>query len=469
MMRFSHRFAVVALLVVSSIVVPNAALRAAEEFNHNLILTDAELTANETMSAAQIRDFLKLHGGGIATMSFVDTDGTTRDAADIIAAAAKEERINPRYLLVVLQKEQTLVTTKSPTQKQLDWATGYGVCDSCGLDDPAIQKFKGFAVQVRRSAGIMRYYYDNIEKEQWIKRTGKAYAIDSVTVTPQSLATAFLYTYTPHLTGNKNVWKLWNQWFTQLYPDGSLLQALDDEIIYLIHNGTRRPFTTKAAFVSRYNPESVLKVKPSDIARYSTGAPISLPNYSLVRTPNGMTYLLIDDTKHPIASSAVLKTLGYNPQEIDDVADEDLGSYRSGTFLTTASLYPLGAVLQDKKTKQLYYAKNGVRYVIPSAEVAAVNFPKKKIVVVDTKQLAKLQFDAKTVMTFRDGTLLSVKGSPYTYVVSNGMLRLIPNEGIFQTLGYQKKNIIYTTEQALITLPTGAPLSDTVGTRVAGT
>ena len=457
------------LLQILLVVVAVPALSSAAEFNPSLILTDTDLTAHQTMTVSEVRDFLKTQGSGLATAQFSDVDGATRTAAEIIIAASEEDKINPRYLLAVLQKEQSLITAKAPTQKQLDWATGYGVCDSCGLDDPAIQKFRGFATQVRRASGIMRYYYDNAASQQWIKRTGQSYVIDNTAITPLSSATAYLYTYTPHIAGNKNLWRLWHQWFTKMYPDGSLLQAVDDEVIYLIHNGTRRPFTTKAAFVSRYTPDAVLKVTPADLASYSVGGGISLPNYSLVRVPSGMTYVLIDDVKHPIASQAVFKSIGYNPEEIDDVSDADIAQYLNGTFITTASLYPLGAIIQDKKTRQLYYAKNGIRYVIQSEEVVRVNFGQKKISMVDSKQLAKLEFDARKVVTFRDGTLLSVKGSPYTHVVSNGMLRLIPNDGVFQALGYQKKNIVFTTEQALITIPTGEPLSDVASsTRVAG-
>ncbi|MEN9378840.1 MAG: hypothetical protein RJB15_518, partial [Pseudomonadota bacterium] len=56
-----------------------------------------------------------------------------------------------------LQKEQSLVTDDTPTQKQLDWAAGYGVCDACSMNDPSLQRFRGFAIQTRRAAGIMRY------------------------------------------------------------------------------------------------------------------------------------------------------------------------------------------------------------------------------------------------------------------------------------------------------------------------
>ncbi len=86
----------------------------------------------------------------------------------------------------------------------------------------------------------------------------------------------------------------------------------------------------------------------------------------------------------------------------------------------------------------------------------------------DLKQIAKFEFDPTKVVSFRDGTLLSMKGSRDVYVVSNGKLRLIPSETVFNNLGYQKKNIVQTTEQSLTNFPLGEPVTDLVGkTQVA--
>jgi hypothetical protein len=456
---------ILAVQILCTALIPLSSFAA--DFNPHLIISDNDLTSYQAITVKDVQDFLDIQKSAIGSMRFTDADGSTRTAAEIIVSAANEERISPRYILVVLQKEQSLISSRNPSQKQLDWATGYGICDSCSMDDPSVQKFRGFATQVRRSAGIMRYYYDNVQFN-WIKRAGQQYSIDNLAVTPQSNATAFLYTYTPHLSGNKNFWKIWSQWFTNFYPDGSVIKVADDKTIYLIENGKRRPFMNKASFISRYSESSVLPVEPSDLAIFPIGTPISIPNYSIVRSPSGMLFMLIDTVKHPIASTAVFKTIGYNPGEVEDISEEELAAYDSGTFITTASLYPLGAVIQEKKSKQLYYVKNGVRYVIPSPDVAQINFPNKKIITLDLKQISKFEFDPTKVVSFRDGTLLSMKGSRDIYVVSNGKLRLIPSETVFNNLGYKKKNVIQTSEQSLTNFPLGEPVTDIVGkTQVA--
>ena len=192
-------------LVVFSMLAPSLAL-AAPVFNPGLIITDQELTAADTMTAAEIQRFLITSQSPLANMQFVDVDGVQKSASEIIFEAARDAQINPRYVLVMIQKEQSLITSQNPTQKQLDWATGFGVCDSCSMSDPSIQKYRGFANQVRSSANVMRYYYTN-QNQSWIKQQNATYAIDNLSVTPQSFATAFLYTYTPHISGNKNFWK----------------------------------------------------------------------------------------------------------------------------------------------------------------------------------------------------------------------------------------------------------------------
>ena len=140
------------------------------EFNPNFILSDEEMQNAGSMTREDIQAFLDKQGGYIATLQTEDAEGARRTVPDIMYRAAMAYTINPKYLLVKLQKEQSLVTDQDPTQKQLDWATGYGVCDSCTTSDPDIQKFRGFGKQVDNAAGIIRWYYDHVSERGLIKR-----------------------------------------------------------------------------------------------------------------------------------------------------------------------------------------------------------------------------------------------------------------------------------------------------------
>ena len=182
------------------------------EFDPNFILSDYDLTNITTMTQADIQSFLEFQGGAIADMTFLDpATETMKPASQIIYEKAIENTINPQYLLVLLQKEQSLVRDPNPTQKQLDWACGFGVCDSCSMDDPRIQKYKGFFNQIDYAAGNTRWYIDN--PDRLVYKVGQTYTIDGEEVTISNLATRAMYTYTPHIHGNYNLWRLWNEWF----------------------------------------------------------------------------------------------------------------------------------------------------------------------------------------------------------------------------------------------------------------
>ena len=66
--------------------------------------------------------------------------------------------------------------------------------------------------------------------------------------------------------GNYN-WKLWQKYFTQIYPDGSLLQP-EGKVVYLIQSGHKRPFTSRGALVSRFDPRKIITVNPADLENY---------------------------------------------------------------------------------------------------------------------------------------------------------------------------------------------------------
>jgi len=125
--------------------------RAQSNFNPNFIISDTE-TQDCSWTRTDVAQFLNARGSWLRTYVGPDASGTAKSAADIIFESAQNYQINPKFLLVTLQKEQSLVTDNAPSQRQLDWAMGYGVCDSCSTDDPALDKYRGFGKQVDNAA-----------------------------------------------------------------------------------------------------------------------------------------------------------------------------------------------------------------------------------------------------------------------------------------------------------------------------
>ncbi|MFZ6036107.1 MAG: hypothetical protein ACOYUK_03100 [Patescibacteria group bacterium] len=445
-----------------AVILPSVA--SAATFNYNMILTDNELENSNTMTVSQIQRFLENKGSGLASYSATDVGGSRKSAAQIIYDAGKYWHINPQYLLVRLQVEQSLVSAKTPTQRQLDWATGFGVCDSCSTSDPAIQAYKGFFNQVNWAARRFREsYLPDIDRQGYTftgwgpgitKTTGDGYA-----VTPQNRATAGLYTYTPHVyNGNYNVWRFFNQWFTRIYPDGSLLQVVGEHGVYLIENGKRRPFLSRSAFFSRYDSSRIIPVSLTTIELYPLGDPIKFGNYSVVRSEKTNRVWLIDgDTKRYIESPEIFRRIGFNPDEVINAPESDLNPYRIGPNINQASIYPTGALLQSKETGGISYVENGIRHSIWSREILNNRFPNRKPIVVEQKDIDI--YSKGDPILFKNGELITSPGSRGVYFISNGMRRGIASKEVFETLGFRWSNIIWTTDDALRMHPEGAPLT----------
>ncbi len=435
------------LVILFALSMPLALLNAAT-FNPGFILSDHELTDYTSMSMNQIRDFLKRKGSALANY----VDKTVRMYVyQIIYDVSRVYKINPKYVLVLLQKEQSLITDPNPSQGQLDWATGYGCPDSGGCNP----KYKGLANQIDWGTGGTRYYLDHPEEFKY--QVGQTYEIDGQKVTIANNATRALYIYTPHIHGNKILHTLWNKWFALEYPDGSLLQNALDGGIWLIQNGTRRPFLTKSAFVSRYSFDKVITVKPEDLEKYEIGAPIKYAQYSLLQIPSGGIYLLEDDKLRPIMSRKAFRLLGFNPEEVTKVELKDIADMPKGEPITMESSYPTGALLQDNTTGGVYYVKNGKKYPIWSKKLIDLYYSHKKITPVDPDELA--QYPTGKPVKLQDGELVKSHNDPTVYFISNGLKRPIASAQTFESLGYQWKNIIEIEKKVLDLHQTGEEIN----------
>ncbi|MGV1033705.1 MAG: hypothetical protein ACOYBP_00580 [Microbacteriaceae bacterium] len=150
-------------------------------------------------------------------------------AATIIARIAVACGVSPKLLLVLMQKEQSLLT--KPSEYGYQRATGYGCPDTTGCD----AKYYGFVNQVYNAAWQFRQYTVQPDRKYHIGTVDIDYnpepSCGSSDVKITNQATANLYNYTPYQPnaaaiadpagegndcsawGNLNVWLLWNVWF----------------------------------------------------------------------------------------------------------------------------------------------------------------------------------------------------------------------------------------------------------------
>jgi|GEM_PF-902975 len=129
---------------------------------------------------------------------YIETDKTS---AQIIYDTAVEFSINPQVLIVLLQKEQALVTDTWPLSIQYRSATGYGCPDTADCDS----RYYGFTNQVRWAAHMyhaimtndLDWYTPYTLRENYIQYNPNSSCGGSV-VDIKNRATQSLYNYTPY-------------------------------------------------------------------------------------------------------------------------------------------------------------------------------------------------------------------------------------------------------------------------------
>ncbi|MBI5370237.1 hypothetical protein HZA85_03555 [Candidatus Uhrbacteria bacterium] len=426
-----------------------------DSFDPNFIISDQDML--DTASTKKDDLALLLSRGSLAQYFGPDVNGITRSAVDIIWNAAQTFGINPRFLLVLLQREQSLVEDPQPSQDQFDWAMGYGVCDDCAKSDPRLLKFKGFGKQVYYAAQRIREaFLADLETRGYTETgvgPGREAIIDQTLVVPVNHATAVLYSYTPHLHGNANFARIWQRWFNSTFLSGALLQDQGTGGIWLIQNSKRRPITSRTAFFSRFNPDQVISTSSQTINQYDLGAPIRFPNFSLLRSPHGTVYLIDGDTRRGFKSQEALRALGFSSDEIVDVPWDDLNVYTEGTPIDVASVYPQGVLLQDKSTGGVFFVQDGLKHPIMSREILQTQFANRVIVTVASSHIAT--YTTGDPVLFPDGTLVAALDSPDVFVVENGMRRHITDEATFASYGWKWSQVVWTNERSVLLEPLG--------------
>lgn len=423
----------------------------AADFDPEYLISDAEMTNYNSMDLNNIQQFLDKREGTLDNYITVDKENNFKTAAQTFYETGQKWMINPKYLLVLVQKEMSLLTDTSPTQRQYDRATGYGCPDSGGCDD----RWKGFYRQVNSAAAQTRYYMDNINEFNY--RPGKTSMIDGVAITPKSTATAGLYNYTPHIHGNKLFWDIWNKYFSKKWPDGSLLQSTDDNKTYLIADGQKREVVSKSVLISRFDVNKIINVTNDDLSYYEVGVPIKFHNFAILKNPSGILYMISGDQKRKIVSQEIFKKMGFNEDEITDVTDADLALYKDGSDISEYTIYPTGILVQDITTKEYFYIINGMKKIVANKEISDTNFPG---LVVKKMAHADLEnYLTGNPVTLPDGSLIKSKKVNTVYVISNGKRLPIFNSTIFTKMSYKWSNIKVVSDQTVEVHPLGQTIT----------
>lgn len=477
-------------LIVSFFLALPAKAAVDPNFDPNLIISDEEMMAWNSLSLSEIQTFLEQRNSFLATYQTINAYGSLKTAAEIIYEAAalnydckdanlSEEAdememqikcrrittVSPKFLIVLIQKESSLIEDINPSQQRLDAATGYGCFDGQACNP----RWQGFGKQVNSAALQFLAYMQFPSRYPY--RAGQLYTFSNnrgtistepILVAPANRATAALYNYTPHVfNGNYNVWRLYQRYFPETnhqllkakYPNGSLLQVEGEPGVWLIENNTKRPFLSWGALTSRFNSNRIITVNASDLLPYPKGAPLKFPNYSLLRSPSGDIYLIVDDQKRPFASLDIFRSFGFHPDEIINASTIDLSHYPTGKEINENSNHLTGALLQDPSSGGVYYVLDGQKSPVIDRAMLSTKFKNYRIQQASAEELQK--YEKLSPVLFEDGVILKSHTVSTVYLISDGKKRAFFNGDVFESLGYNFSNIIEVSPQLLSLYPFG--------------
>ncbi|WP_306232645.1 hypothetical protein [Agrococcus beijingensis] len=328
-----------------------ASAAVAADFDPGYIVSDAQFYDGDAMTAAQVQSFIDARNAGcLAGYTCLDTyaqatpamaadaycDAMTgranESAASIIARVGAACDISQRFLVVLLEKEQSLVTHRSPSASRYLKATGFGCPDTAPCDSSV----GGFFYQI---------YYGARQFNRYAAHPGnynhRAGVVNQVLFNPNAAcgsspvlirnnATAGLYNYTPYQPnaaalanlygtgdgcsayGNRNTWRIWTDWFgdptegKQADVAPALARDTTDGRIYLLGGG-RKHHVPNTSVLLQFSALGAAAARSSaELAAIPTGPAVG----RVVISEEGSVYLVERSRLHHFQSCAQMVSWG---------------------------------------------------------------------------------------------------------------------------------------------------------------
>ena len=411
-LRFTHilpcLLAVVAAGAVAACVYTSASAGPVVGFKAGRIIDDAVFANAGTMNATQIQNFLnsklpncdtngnkpsefgggtraqygKAHGNPAPFVCLKNYRENKKSAAQIIREVAVQYQINPQVLLVLLQKEQGLVTDDWPWKTQYRSATGYGCPDTAPCD----RDYYGFTNQVRWAAKMFRAILN--DSPDWYTRyTVGANRIQynpesscgSSMVSIENRATAALYNYTPYQPnkaaldagygqgnscsayGNRNFYLYFTDWFgatTTAYTPFFTISGNSDIFItgasdtyYHVQNPAQ---LKDYGYGSRFTRLDTISAAAADNRTFKG----DLPN--VARFEGDAVYAISESGKYQFTSSSQYGAYGYTMGQEATLPEALAVRFTTGPTMQS--------ILEQSDRSEIYTVEGGKKRHISSRE-----------------------------------------------------------------------------------------------------
>lgn len=197
-------------------------------YNSSKAMTESDIQTFLTNKKSVLKDKIKIYAINSSGKAY-DT-GRTVKPSTVIYNAAKDEKINPKVILVMLQKESSLVTSTDTNvnRRAFHYAMGYGATDSGD-----ITTYTGFDNQVQLAAKWLYTKWLN-DSQMYVYLTvngGVTKTVNGETYKGEIYVDTYpawvLYKYTPHVIdysllptiggGNYLFLKVFEGWWTSWY------------------------------------------------------------------------------------------------------------------------------------------------------------------------------------------------------------------------------------------------------------
>lgn len=421
-------------------------------FQPGNIISDANFFNGNAMSAAEIQAFLNsqvssCRSGYVCLKDYRETTPNreaapgrceayvgraNETAAEIIARVGQACGISQKAMLVLLQKEQSLVTDDWPLTSQYRSATGYGCPDTAPCDS----LYYGFFNQVYWAARQFKAYalypgsYNH--RPGWTNiRFSPIPTCGATSVYIENQATAGLYNYTPYQPnaaalanirgrgdgcsayGNRNFWVFYTDWFGDPRIGGSLVRTYNSPAVFFVSSGKKYRVPTMSMFSALSALGPVSFVNQSVIDSLSDGGQMS----RVIRNPNGHIFYVDGTKKHKFMTCNDVSDFGVAcggsiPVSLD----------QANAFSTSPQVMSTRVVLSNGS--QFIVDNSSKKEVLNSTALRGISVPS-NTVKLSNNSLDEIVFSSPLVTS---GVLIKSRDSKDIYIFKNSnLIKLSPS------------------------------------------
>lgn len=328
-----------------------------------------------------------------------------KTAAQIIYDASQQYAINPQVLIVLLQKEQGLVTDTWPLSIQYRSATGYGCPDTAACDS----QYYGLTNQVKWAATMFRAILNNSPTWYTPYNLGNNYirwnpnsSCGGSTVYIENRSTQALYNYTPYQPnqaalnaeyglgdgcsayGNRNFYLYFRDWFGY-HAGPAAFKTSSSSTIYIPVEGYKMRVNQMATLQDYgISPDSIQTVSQAYVD--SRPFPPVETGYSstigyVVKSPSdsdedgGSVYLISRGKRYQFTSVPQILAYGFEESDIVYLPLGYIFAMKSGGTLSNFISSPYGSLFRiESDKKRIYFEYSTYISANPSDKVTPLSY-----------------------------------------------------------------------------------------------